>query len=71
MATHSSIFALRIPWTENPSPWSCKELGTTEQLTQTALCFCCLQAAYLLYKDVFMYFLNLVTAFMFKNVKDL
>ena len=60
---------------ENPdgqrSLAGCKELDTTEQLTQTALCFCCLQAAYLLYKDVFMYFLNLVTAFMFKNVKDL
>ena len=29
MATHSSILAWRIPWTEEPgwdSPWDCKEL---------------------------------------------
>ena len=33
MATHSSILAWRIPWTEEPggpSPWGCKELDTTE-----------------------------------------
>ena len=33
MATHSSILALRIPWTEEPGglqlPWGCKELGMT------------------------------------------
>ena len=29
MATHSSIFAWKIPWTEDPrSPWDCKELST-------------------------------------------
>ena len=36
MATHSSILAWRIPWTENlagQSPWGCKESDTTEQLT--------------------------------------
>ena len=36
MATHSSILAWRIPWTEEPvgySPWGCKEFNTTEQLT--------------------------------------
>ena len=36
MVTHSSILAWRIPWTEEPgeySPWGCKELDTTEQLT--------------------------------------
>ena len=35
MATHSSIFAWRIPWTEEPagySPRGCKELDTTERL---------------------------------------
>ena len=35
MATHSSVLAWEIPWTEEPggcSPWSCKELDTTEQL---------------------------------------
>ena len=36
MATHSSILAWRIPWAEEPgggSPWTCKELDMTEQLT--------------------------------------
>ena len=35
-ATHSSILAWRIPWTEEPggySPWGHKESHTTEQLT--------------------------------------
>ena len=31
MATHTSIFAWRIPWTEEPgSSQSCKELDTTK-----------------------------------------
>ena len=33
MATHSSIHALKIPWTDEPvgySPWGRKELDTTE-----------------------------------------
>ena len=33
MATHSSILAWKIPWTEEPvgySPWGCKELDTTQ-----------------------------------------
>ena len=33
MATHSSILAWRIPWTEEPRPWGCKELDMTERLT--------------------------------------
>ena len=36
MATHSSILAWEIPWTEEPggySPWSCKESETTQQLS--------------------------------------
>ena len=36
MATHFSIPAWRIPWTEEPggySPWGCKESDTTERLT--------------------------------------
>ena len=35
MATHSSILALEIPWTEDLvvySPWSAKESDTTVQL---------------------------------------
>ena len=38
MATHSSSLAWRSSWTEEPgsySPWSCKELDTTKQLTHT------------------------------------
>ena len=36
MATHSSILAWRIPWTEEPggySPWGSKESDTPEQLS--------------------------------------
>ena len=36
MATHSSILAWRIPWTEEPgsySPWGSQELDIPEQLT--------------------------------------
>ena len=34
MATHSSILAWEIPWTEEPdSLWGHKESDTTEQLT--------------------------------------
>ena len=38
MATHSSILAWRIPWTEEPGglhPWGLEELDTTEQLMHT------------------------------------
>ena len=37
MATHSSILAWRIPWTEDLmcySPWGHKEQGMTEQLSR-------------------------------------
>ena len=37
MATHSSILAWRIPWTEEPmgcSPRGCKESETTEQVSR-------------------------------------
>ena len=41
MATYSSSFAWRIPWTEEPSrlysPWGHTEPDTTEQLTHTIL----------------------------------
>ena len=39
MATHSSIPAWGIPWTEEPvgyNPWGCKVLDTTKQLTHNA-----------------------------------
>ena len=32
MATPSSILGWKIPWTEEPGSWGCKELDTTEQL---------------------------------------
>ena len=39
MATHSSILACKIPWTEEPgglySPWGHKEWDPTERLTHT------------------------------------
>ena len=35
MAIHSSVLAWRIPWTEKPGLWSCKESDTTERLIQT------------------------------------
>ena len=39
MATHSSILARKIPWTEEPrglcSPWGSKESDTTEHRTHT------------------------------------
>ena len=41
MATHSSITAWRIPWTEEPgglySSWGHKELDMTEQLTHKSI----------------------------------
>ena len=41
MATHSSILAWRIPWTEEPaglySPQGCKESDMTERLHYTTL----------------------------------
>ena len=40
MATHSSILAWKISWTEEPGglhPWGRKEWGMTEQLTLTYL----------------------------------
>ena len=36
IATHSTILTWEIPWTEDPSPWGCKDLDTTKQLTQTS-----------------------------------
>ena len=35
VATHSSILAWKISWTEGCSPWGGKESGTTERLTLT------------------------------------
>ena len=42
MATHSSILAWRIPWTEEPGgycPWGCQESDTTEQPSTHARAF--------------------------------
>ena len=32
MANRSSTPAWKIPWTEEPGPWSCKESDTTERI---------------------------------------
>ena len=40
MATHSSVLAWKIPWTEEPvgySPWGRKESDTTKRLDFTLL----------------------------------
>ena len=41
MATHSSILAWRVPWTEEPgelySPWGRKESDMTERLKKVCL----------------------------------
>ena len=51
MATHSSILAWRIPWTEESlvgySPWGHKQSDTTEQLSLTLTIIC--QALYVHY----------------------
>ena len=42
MATHSSVLAWEIPWTEKPvgySPWGHKELNTTEQRAERDVCY--------------------------------
>ena len=33
MSTHCSILAWENPWTEEPSPWGCKESDMAEGLT--------------------------------------
>ena len=42
MATHSSVLAQEIPWTEDPggySPWGHKESDTTQLLNNNNKCF--------------------------------
>ena len=49
MATHSSIIAWKIPWMEEPgsySPWGCKELDRTEQLTLSLSAFFMVQLSH-------------------------
>ena len=43
MATHSSILACKIPWTEEPvdySPWKCKESDMTENMSHSPVVSC-------------------------------
>ena len=67
LATHSSILAWRIPWTEEPgghSPWGCKQLDTTKRLTHTVTLSCscvglCLHCfLFLSFPNFFFFFLN-------------
>ena len=49
MATHSSIIAWKIPWMEEAgsySPWGCKELNRTEQLTLSLSAFFMVQLSH-------------------------
>ena len=55
-ATHSSIPAWRIPWTEEPGrihPWGCKESDTVERLT-LSFSECVYGTVYNLEKNYFM-----------------
>ena len=64
LATHSSILAWRIPWTEEPgghSPWGCKQLDTTKRLTYTVTLSCsclrlCLLHCFLSLSFLFFFF---------------
>ena len=43
MATHSSILAWRIPWTEEPlrlGPLCCKKADTTQSIYHVCVCVC-------------------------------
>ena len=42
MATHSSILAWRIPWTEEPGRLQ-SQSDTTEQLTFSMCIYCCIE----------------------------
>ena len=47
MATHSSILAWRIPWTEEPGgPWGCKESDTTNTVSAALSSSRCLFCSY-------------------------
>jgi len=60
MATHSSILAWKIPWTEEPGrlyrSWSCKELDTTEWLHFTI--------QYIAFSDWLLLFSNMHLSFL-------
>ena len=54
MATHSNIFAWRIPWTEGPggySPQGCKESDTTERLSVSRSSLVLLLLLFLLFQE--------------------
>ena len=54
-ATHSSILAWRIPWTQEPggSPWDHRESDTTQRLTLS------------LSSDLYFFFLNVLLYFVY------
>ena len=52
MATHSSILAQKIPWTENYSPRGHKELDTTEHAhTHLSVCLSICLSVYVAIKE--------------------
>ena len=56
MATHSSILAWRIPWTEGS--WGCRESDTTEQLTSF---FCLFLVFFVCFNNIYI-FVNQITS---------
>ena len=62
MATHSSILAWRIPWTEEAggySPKGCKESDTTEHACTSHLCIYSVTCLYqYMLKDIHFHILN-------------
>ena len=64
MATHSSILAWRIPWTEDPdsySPWGCKRVGhdlmTKEQRQELYPWICLMSLVFFTYRCLVLSFL--------------
>ena len=67
MATHSSILAWEIPWTEEPGGLQSKELDTTEQLNNSSNKF---QDNHRLFKTTELTQQSKGTDFIFKNAVD-
>ena len=54
MATHSSILAWKVPWTEEPGgygPWGLTESDTTEQLSMSRSSLVLLAAVTVFYPE--------------------
>ena len=74
MATHPSILAWRIPWTEQPcglcSPWDCKELDRTEVTLHACIMhihYKCIKFTLLTYTIFFVVFTMLTRLFSYHH----